>query len=880
MRIRIGFFLLLALTAASPRATADPVSETDARAAVDAWLRLDAHPLGAALEGKIAGFVPYTDAKGLTFYYVASLDPEGFIIVSADDLIDPVIAFSREGTFDPSPANPLGALVDRDLPGRVEGVRAAQAAAIRQGLAFTPSGGFANARDKWTLLRSSQPSLAALGSVSDVRVAPLTQTRWSQSTVSGKAVYNYYTPPGYGGQATNYYCGCVATAMAQFLYYVRHPVLGVGTPQFSIKVDGVRKYRTLRGGDGAGGPYQWDNMPAVPNGTVTDAQRQAIGALTYDAGVSVSMEYAADGSGATLSDVVDRFTDTFMFSNVGYAAEYNVGIQPSELAKIINTNLDDGLPVILGILDTGSLYGHAVVADGYGFNFSTLYHHVNMGWSGLDDAWYALPSIDASTPYNTVSGCVYNVYKSGSGEIVSGRVLDTSGAPIAGVTVTATQAGGGSWATVTNANGIYALEKLPSATSFTVTASMTYYTFSPPQSVTTGTSIYKRSYTGNVWGINFTRTGLSVPLASFGSAASSHPENITVVQIPVTLSMSPTTAATVNYTVAAGSATASQDYYASSGSLLYNPGVTSRSIVLSIVNDRLDESDETIVLNLTSAQNALLGSVTTHTYTIVNDDVSVPLGDAADAPDLTWSTSGDGAWFGEASLSHDGIDALESGQVGDGKSTTLSTTVTGPGTISFWWKVSSETAADFLLFKSGATQLAAISGEVGWQQKTFNIPAGSQTLQWVFARDASGGVLQNCGWVDQVVWTYNPPVPDIDVTPLSIDFGEQTITNNDPTTQTVTIQNRGTAPLSFTGAGVELTGADASQFLIVQAPAMTPLAPAESRTVILAFKPIVQGNKAAVLRITTDDPDQPTVEVALQGVGVVLSSVRNWTRYE
>ena len=60
---------------------------------------------------------------------------------------------------------------------------------------------------------------------------------------------------------------------------------------------------------------------------------------------------------------------------------------------MVNPNLDAGYPVLFGITGAG---GHAIVCDGYGYNPSTMYHHLNMGWSGNDDAWYNLPTIDTA----------------------------------------------------------------------------------------------------------------------------------------------------------------------------------------------------------------------------------------------------------------------------------------------------------------------------------------------------------------------------------------------------------------------------------------------------------------------------------------------------
>ncbi len=77
--------------------------------------------------------------------------------------------------------------------------------------------------------------------------------------------------------------------------------------------------------------------------------------------------------------------------------------------------------------------GHEVIVDGYGYNVSTLYHHLNLGWAGTADAWYNLPTISTGIyNFNSVIECIYNVFPQGSGEIISGRVLDAAGQPVSG----------------------------------------------------------------------------------------------------------------------------------------------------------------------------------------------------------------------------------------------------------------------------------------------------------------------------------------------------------------------------------------------------------------------------------------------------------------
>ena len=136
----------------------------------------------------------------------------------------------------------------------------------------------------------------------------------------------------------------------------------------------------------------------------------------------------------------------------------------------------------------------------------------------------------------------------------------------------------------------------------------------------------------------------------------------------------------------------------------------------------------------------------------------VPLGQALNNSSLTWSTSGNAAWFGESAVTHDGNSAAQSGDIADSQSSTLQTTVTGPGTLTFWWKVSSEQYFDYLSFYIDSALQAAVSGEQGWQQQAFAVPAGSHALKWTYAKDPSVSDGTDAGWVDQVSFVPAPPV--------------------------------------------------------------------------------------------------------------------------
>jgi hypothetical protein len=80
-------------------------------------------------------------------------------------------------------------------------------------------------------------------------------------------------------------------------------------------------------------------------------------------------------------------------------------------------------------------------------------------------------------------------------------------------------------------------------------------------------------------------------------------------------------------------------------------------------------------------------------------------------------------------------------------------TVTGPGELSFSWKVSCEPSVAHLELRLDGEQVSEISGEIDWHQKAIAIPEGSQTLGWLYCKDVDISSGADCGWLDQVEFT-------------------------------------------------------------------------------------------------------------------------------
>lgn len=166
----------------------------------------------------------------------------------------------------------------------------------------------------------------------------------------------------------------------------------------------------------------------------------------------------------------------------------------------------------------------------------------------------------------------------------------------------------------------------------------------------------------------------------------------------------------------------------------------------------------------------------------------VYLSDALNTPALVVSSKGSSQWFGQTNVNHDGLHAAQSGPVGSGTASSMRMWVTGPITVSFWWKVSSETNHDFLTFSAGGVILTNISGETGWRQCTLATPPGNQILQWTYSKDGNLSAGQDSAWVDQLVIT--PIAPSILTQPVGTNvLGGNNVAFN--------VSATGTPPLSY-----------------------------------------------------------------------------------
>ncbi len=136
---------------------------------------------------------------------------------------------------------------------------------------------------------------------------------------------------------------------------------------------------------------------------------------------------------------------------------------------------------------------------------------------------------------------------------------------------------------------------------------------------------------------------------------------------------------------------------------------------------------------------------------------------ALDAPNLTWTTGGNSNWLVETNVTEDGVSAAQSGHISNNQSTWIKTVAPTNGTVSFFWKVSSQQSGDFLSFYINDNDEDDISGEEDWFQETYPVSAGD-VLMWQYAKDGSVSEGSDAGWLDEVQFVPEAPIGPVNAT--------------------------------------------------------------------------------------------------------------------
>lgn len=288
------------------------------------------------------------NADGSLYVFNRGLN-EGYVVIAGDDIVSKqVLGFSDTGTFDSS-------AIPENLRYWLEEYQ-------RQIEYMQENGVVATEVETETSVTSVAPLLGDIA--------------WNQSSP-----YNLLCPTLPDGKKA--VSGCVATAMAQIMYYWQYPDKGVGSHSYDWTYNGVT---TTLSADFSQSQYQWDLMTPVYNSNSSEESKNAVALLMSDVGISVDMAYGKE-SAASVVKVPIALTEYFDYDkaiNMCVRNQY----YSDEWEQMLRTELDEGRPVYYRGRNESS--GHAFVCDGYD---SDGYYHMNWGWGGSSNGYFLLTAL-------------------------------------------------------------------------------------------------------------------------------------------------------------------------------------------------------------------------------------------------------------------------------------------------------------------------------------------------------------------------------------------------------------------------------------------------------------------------------------------------------
>ena len=312
-------------------------------------IKLRSSELGAKAKqilGKNEAFYVFDDANG----------NNGFVIVSADDRMPEVLAYSYDETFS------------------IEGMSASTRYWLECYL------------DEYMSLEAS----ADVSETREIQIAEvhpegvepiLGKLPWGQSDP-----FNGLCPMSAGGRCV---VGCVATAMSQVMWLHQWPACGKGNITYSTRTHRISVRMNL-----AEHPLQWSLIKSEYNrGKYTEEEANAVATLMAACGAAVRMDYGADGSGAYQEDLLRALVSNFYY-DADAAFLPREDFTSADWHSLLITELNEGRAVnYAGQSRTDG--GHSFVIDGYeaGSNGSNPYYHLNWGWNGRCNGYYTLPRL-------------------------------------------------------------------------------------------------------------------------------------------------------------------------------------------------------------------------------------------------------------------------------------------------------------------------------------------------------------------------------------------------------------------------------------------------------------------------------------------------------
>ncbi|MDR1757410.1 MAG: thiol protease/hemagglutinin PrtT [Bacteroidales bacterium] len=304
-------------------------------------------------------------------YYIFNTQ-YGFVIISGDDRVTPVLGYSLEQPFDEQTLPPQAAAFLRCHRKAIAELTKSEAIKTEPLPAW---------QKMYT--KSTKSMIATV-------VPVLISTTWHQQNP-----YNNACPVdtlGYGGHAL---VGCVALSMAQICKYWNYPKYGEGQNSYSYEQYGVLSANF------EDAEYEYSLMPNKLTESSSAAEKEATSLLCYHCGVAANMMYGATASGSYSLCNYGKCAETALRDHFRFYDAIGVkrhDYDDNAWTQLLKSELSNGCPIYYSAVDPDSAAGHAFVCDGYN---SDGYFHINWGWGGQANGYFALSNFSPS-PYHFI----------------------------------------------------------------------------------------------------------------------------------------------------------------------------------------------------------------------------------------------------------------------------------------------------------------------------------------------------------------------------------------------------------------------------------------------------------------------------------------------
>jgi len=359
-------YLSLICLALSLLASAQPVSQQEAATVAQRFLESQGKTLVRC--AKTVG-----DANDPLLYIFNA--ENGFVVVAGDKSVQPILTFSDHQLYNDSDVVPPFEMWINHYASQIEQIKRQH---ITQDQYVT----------KWQEILAGAPAFR-----SGDEVEPLMLSKWDQGEY-----YNYYCPRDLDGQNGRVVTGCVATAMAQLIYYYRFPETGNGSYAYTDEHYGVQS------ADYGNATYNYDAMCDEPSCINTEISK-----LIYHCGVGVDMHYGPNGSGMTNHSAARVLRTHFKFSpETEYLFRDSTDL---DWDSVIVSHLNRRIPMYYAGWSVPDINGHGFICDGYKTIDSNYFFHFNFGWSGYMDNYYYTNSLFVgSSNFNLAQELIINAY--------------------------------------------------------------------------------------------------------------------------------------------------------------------------------------------------------------------------------------------------------------------------------------------------------------------------------------------------------------------------------------------------------------------------------------------------------------------------------------